>query len=371
MSFATASPSSSRSDSPELSHAPRNHWTPTEDSRLRAAVTELGATRGKEGAWKEIARRVGGERSNKDCRKRWFHSLDPAVRKGRWSTEEDQLLRDLHAELGPKWKEIALRIPGRKDDQCSKRWRDTLDPSLRNQDRWTSSEDAILLAGFDQVGARWTAIAEKLPGRSPLHCRNRMRKYSPANAGAGAGAGEIEDSSRSRTSMAGPRRTRQAKSSSSSWLSPPPPPPSAEQRVSLGEATPGLSPFDVNTFYPSFASLPSLQTSNAAPSPAPFTSAEIDLLLKSVPTDTNTDSLDWNDLPTFSPSSALPTLPLPLPPVLGRAQLGSSQAPGFAICCTCHGSGIVPLQGGATSAGGEGSSALELAMGLAGGVSLS
>ena len=32
--------------------------------------------------------------SVQDCRKRWFHSLDPSLRKGRWTEEEDDKLVD-------------------------------------------------------------------------------------------------------------------------------------------------------------------------------------------------------------------------------------------------------------------------------------
>ncbi|KAM0751216.1 hypothetical protein T439DRAFT_347776 [Meredithblackwellia eburnea MCA 4105] len=156
----------------------RKVWTAEEDDRLREAVNKHGSARGKNSAWTTISSLVGG-RTNKDCRKRWFHSLDPAVKKGTWSPEEDASLLRLHAEMGPQWKEIALRIPGRKDDQVSKRWRDVLDPSLSARSEWTPNEDAMLLALFDQVGPRWATIAEKLPGRSALHCRNRYRKYSP------------------------------------------------------------------------------------------------------------------------------------------------------------------------------------------------
>ncbi|WWC72854.1 uncharacterized protein I206_106818 [Kwoniella pini CBS 10737] len=75
--------------------------------------------------------------------------------------EEDDTLKKLYEELGPQWKEIALRIPGRKDDQKP----------------WASLEDALLLQLFEEHGPKWTAIADYLPGRSPLACRNRSRKY--------------------------------------------------------------------------------------------------------------------------------------------------------------------------------------------------
>jgi hypothetical protein len=40
-----------------------------------------------------------------DCRKRWFHSLGPLLRKGRW-TKEDEILLVAYATLGPAWKGI-------------------------------------------------------------------------------------------------------------------------------------------------------------------------------------------------------------------------------------------------------------------------
>ncbi|OCF32137.1 hypothetical protein I316_06293 [Kwoniella heveanensis BCC8398] len=157
--------------------AVRRPWTAHEDSALIAAVKQYGSSRGPGSAWSAISNAVGGHRTNKDCRKRWFHSLDPNLRKGKWSREEDEELKRLYAEMGPLWKEIALRIPGRKDDQVSKRWRDVLDPGLTPNKPWASLEDALLLQLFEAHGPKWTVIADHLPGRSPLACRNRSRKY--------------------------------------------------------------------------------------------------------------------------------------------------------------------------------------------------
>ncbi|WVQ72851.1 hypothetical protein IAR50_002412 [Cryptococcus sp. DSM 104548] len=155
----------------------RRPWTAREDALLIDSVNRLGSARGPGSAWSEISSIVGGTRTNKDCRKRWFHSLDPSLRKGRWSKQEDEALKRLYKEMGPQWKEIALLIPGRKDDQCSKRWRDVLDPSLISKEPWTPLEDALLLQLFEALGAKWSVISDCLPGRSPLACRNRSRKY--------------------------------------------------------------------------------------------------------------------------------------------------------------------------------------------------
>jgi hypothetical protein len=39
----------------------------------------------------------------KQCRERWFNHLDPAVRKGDWTVEEDRLIWEKQQEIGNKW----------------------------------------------------------------------------------------------------------------------------------------------------------------------------------------------------------------------------------------------------------------------------
>ena len=87
-------------------------------------------------------------RNNKSCRKRWLHSLDPNLRKGeneppcgltlpfftphvgRWTSEEDAVLLKSVAKYGKRWYEVARALPGRTDDQCAKRYKEAVDPSI-------------------------------------------------------------------------------------------------------------------------------------------------------------------------------------------------------------------------------------------------
>ncbi|KAG0262986.1 hypothetical protein BG011_009484 [Mortierella polycephala] len=146
-------------------------WTPEEDEFLRAAVQKYGDKTEK---WAMIAACVPG-RTNKNCRKRWFHSLDPKLKKGPWSEEEDHLLKTGVQKFKGQWSKIAERIPGRTDDQCAKRWRESLDPRI-DRAEWTPEDDVILLQKFEEYGTQWQKIALSFPGRPGLHCRNRWRK---------------------------------------------------------------------------------------------------------------------------------------------------------------------------------------------------
>ncbi|ORX94530.1 hypothetical protein K493DRAFT_30240 [Basidiobolus meristosporus CBS 931.73] len=146
-------------------------WTPEEDNLLRLAVQLYGDKTEK---WAKIAACVPG-RTNKNCRKRWFHSLDPSLRKGAWTPEEDELLRQGVERYQGQWSKIAEAIPGRTDDQCAKRWRESLDPAI-DRAEWSPEEDGLLLEKYEELGSQWQKISQFFPGRPGLHCRNRWRK---------------------------------------------------------------------------------------------------------------------------------------------------------------------------------------------------
>ena len=50
--------------------------------------------------------------------------------RGKWSEDEDELLRDGVNELGKQWTEISRRILGRTGVDCCRRWEYYLRPDL-------------------------------------------------------------------------------------------------------------------------------------------------------------------------------------------------------------------------------------------------
>ncbi|KAJ2769090.1 hypothetical protein IWQ56_002686, partial [Coemansia nantahalensis] len=149
----------------------RAAWTAEEDRLLKIGVRAYGPNTE---SWPRIALLVPG-RTNKSCRKRWFHSLDPSLHKGPWTAEEDELLRERVARFPSQWSRVAEGIVGRTDDQCAKRWRESLDPEI-DRGKWRPEEDRLLLEKFEELGTQWQKIATFFQGRPGLHCRNRWRK---------------------------------------------------------------------------------------------------------------------------------------------------------------------------------------------------
>jgi len=53
--------------------------------------------------WCVVAERLGiPGRKGKQCRDRWSQQLRPGIKKGAWTPEEEELLKDLHQTFGPK-----------------------------------------------------------------------------------------------------------------------------------------------------------------------------------------------------------------------------------------------------------------------------
>ena len=106
----------------ELSQLAKGVWTVAADLRLRLAVLAYGLR------WSEVARLVGGGRSDVSCRERWVNVLrggekSEQLKRGGWSKEEESKLRSVVAEVGEVWTEVADRMQGRTDRMCRKKWR--------------------------------------------------------------------------------------------------------------------------------------------------------------------------------------------------------------------------------------------------------
>ncbi|KAJ5074215.1 myb-related protein 3r-1-like [Anaeramoeba ignava] len=141
-------------------------WTPEED-RILASEIRNNANR----SWEEISKKLKNK-TGTQCLHRWTKVLDPSLKKGAWSTEEDNLLIGLVEKYGnSNWAKISEFITGRTSKQCRERWRNHLDPSI-NHSKWTDEEDDKLIRLHQKYGNRWATIAKYIEGRPDNMIKN-------------------------------------------------------------------------------------------------------------------------------------------------------------------------------------------------------
>ena len=162
-------------------------WSALEDECLREAVEKFGAK-----TWKEIAKHVPN-RNHVQCLQRWNYVLRPGLIKGAWTSQEDEMLVRVVTEFkklaaGINWKEVAKRIVGRSGKQCRERWYFNLDPSIKTGP-WTSDEDAILLAKQAEAGNRWAHISSLIEGRTENATKMRFKSIMRQKEGVEARRG--------------------------------------------------------------------------------------------------------------------------------------------------------------------------------------
>ncbi|GJN03998.1 hypothetical protein PR202_ga21504 [Eleusine coracana subsp. coracana] len=92
-------------------------WSPEEDEVLRQHVAVHGAE-----SWSVLQSNGLIDRPGKSCRLRWVNKLRPGLKQGKFSPSEERMVLDLQAKHGNKWALIASHLAGRTDNDVKNFW---------------------------------------------------------------------------------------------------------------------------------------------------------------------------------------------------------------------------------------------------------
>lgn len=104
------------------------------------------------------------------------HDYKPKCRKVKFSDEEDRQILALVNAAGENlnWDLISFALGSRTARQCKDRYHAYLQPGL-NKSEWTEQEDQLLIDMVAQFGQKWKFIATSFKGRPEVSLKNRYR----------------------------------------------------------------------------------------------------------------------------------------------------------------------------------------------------
>lgn len=127
----------------------------------------------------EVARWVSEDATASQCQNRYLRTLDPTLRRGPWTPDEDERVKQAVAVCGHVWVDVATYVEGRNNEQCRDRYQEYLNPAVA-KGKWTEEQDAALLKAVEQVGmGKWKEVSQVLNvGRT-----DNMVRHIPSRCG--------------------------------------------------------------------------------------------------------------------------------------------------------------------------------------------
>ncbi|XP_050295801.1 uncharacterized protein LOC126735753 [Anthonomus grandis grandis] len=160
-------------------------WSSEEDKKLRQLTKEFKCQN-----WDEIAKRLGTKRTGFLVCQYYFRVVEKPIKTGRFSEEEDQMLRQLvdkHKQpckegIFIPWAKIAAIFLTRSREQLFFRYKyylcnDTEENKEGFNRKFTQAEDLLLMVLVDRFGKKFTQIEKYFPQRTSMALKSRHSGY--------------------------------------------------------------------------------------------------------------------------------------------------------------------------------------------------
>uniref|UniRef100_H3C9V0 Small nuclear RNA activating complex, polypeptide 4 n=1 Tax=Tetraodon nigroviridis TaxID=99883 RepID=H3C9V0_TETNG len=126
--------------------------------------------------WESIAEELGTGRTAFMCLQTFQRFASDSLKRCTWTPAEDALLKELVEKMRIgnfiPYTQMSYFMESREPAQLIYRWNNVLDPSLR-KGPWTPEEDQLLLRAVSRYGEKdWWKIRMEVPGRHDGACRD-------------------------------------------------------------------------------------------------------------------------------------------------------------------------------------------------------
>jgi hypothetical protein len=144
----------------------KKKWTKEEDISLIRL-----ASKHREKHWKEISSNFSNKNALQ-CFSR-YKRIRPGIIKGSWSKEEDTRILSLVQIHGKSWSKISKILATRNGKQIRDRYINVLDPEIK-KGKFSEEEDKQLIRLYMHCGPKWATISKHFENRTADMIKNRF-----------------------------------------------------------------------------------------------------------------------------------------------------------------------------------------------------
>ncbi|RCV42282.1 hypothetical protein SETIT_9G204400v2 [Setaria italica] len=147
----------------------KGKWSKEEDNLIKNHVEKYGIGR----SWQALSNTLGLKRCGRSCRSRWLNYLRPGLKHGNFTLAEERIICEMYSKRGSCWSVIAAQLPGRTDLAIKNYWNSTLkkkNPAARTPPACSTSSDAGTPARDLQLVA-YSSEESSTAGSSPANAK--------------------------------------------------------------------------------------------------------------------------------------------------------------------------------------------------------